>query len=140
MSATNPIVTVTDTVYNSQVEINDSTEEIIVHVEELGAQGIEGKSAYQIAVENGYTGTEAEFGELLASVSKKENKLNWWTLLVSANAKVLLTNDTAGKLYKYTYGTIDLYRFIKADKTEDSFYLEEAKTTLIATRFSTINL
>jgi hypothetical protein len=106
----------------------------------LGKRGLPGKSAYQIAVENGYTGTEAEFGELLASVSKKENKLNWWTLLVSANAKVLLTNDDEGKLYKYTYGTIHLFRFIKADKTEDSFYLEEAKTTLIATRFSTINL
>lgn len=106
----------------------------------LGKRGLPGKSAYQIAVENGYTGTEAEFGVLLTSVSKKENKLNFWTLIISASAKVLLTNDTEGKLYKYTYGTIHLFRFIKADKTEDSFYLEEAKTTLIATRFSTINL
>lgn len=106
----------------------------------LGKRGLPGKSAYQIAQENGYNGTEEEFGDLLTSISKKENKLNWWTLLVSASAKVLLTNNEAGKLYKYTYGTIDLYRFIKADKIEDSFYAEEEKTTLIATRFNSINI
>lgn len=109
-------------------------------VVELTKDGIDGKSAHQIAVENGYEGSEAEFGQLLASITKKEDKLNWWKLIVSANEKELLTNDTEGKLYKYTYGTIELYRFIKADKTEDSFYLEEELTTIIATRFSTINL
>lgn len=107
---------------------------------DLHKDGIDGKSAYEIAVEGGYPGTQEEFGVLLNSISTKENKLNWWTLLVSALAKVLLTNNEAGKLYKYNYGTIDLYRFIKADKTEDSFYLEEEKTTLIATRFNSINI
>jgi hypothetical protein len=107
---------------------------------ELTKDGIDGKSAFEIAVENGYPGTEVEFGLLLASITKKEDKLNWWKLIVSANKKALLTNDSAGKLYKYRYHNIYLYRFIKADKTEDSFYLEEAKKTLIATRFSTINL
>lgn len=33
-----------------------------------GLNGADGKSAYQIAQENGYTGTEQEFGELLSQV------------------------------------------------------------------------
>lgn len=107
---------------------------------ELKKDGIDGKSAYQIAVENGYTGTESDFAEMLLSIEKKQDQNNWWHLITSASAKTLQEESAAGKLYKYTYGTLFLYRFIKADKTEDSFYLEEAKTTLIATRFSTINL
>jgi hypothetical protein len=33
-----------------------------------GRDGIDGKSAYQVAVEGGFTGTEAEYNELLANV------------------------------------------------------------------------
>jgi hypothetical protein len=98
------------------------------------------KSAYQLAVENGYTGTEEEFAYMLISIEKKETKLNWWKLLVSATSKLLVSTNPTGKMYKYSYGTIDLYRFIKSDKTEDSFYREESKQTLVATRFEPISL
>lgn len=109
-------------------------------VVEMTKDGIDGKSAYQAAIEGGYRGSEEEFGALLISIEKKEDKNNWWKLIVSAHAKELLTNNSSGKLYKYSYGDGDLYRYIKADKTEDSFYLEEGKTTIIATRYQLTNL
>ena len=33
-----------------------------------GANGVDGKSAYQYALDGGYTGTEAEFGAALAQL------------------------------------------------------------------------
>lgn len=39
-----------------------------------GAAGAAGKSAYQCAVEGGYTGTEAEFAALLANIPTSDHK------------------------------------------------------------------
>jgi hypothetical protein len=107
---------------------------------DLYKHGIDGKSAYQIAVEKGYTGTEEEFAQMLISIDKKEDKLNFWTLIHGATARELLVKDAAGKKYKYSYGTVVLYRFIKADKTDDSFYTEIELTNKIATKKVVVNL
>ena len=48
-----------------------------------GVQGVEGKSAYQIAVEHGYTGTEAEY-----------NQLYFDAVTHAENCNITLTNDT----------------------------------------------
>ncbi len=58
-------------------------------VVDLTKDGIDGKSAYQIAVENGYTGTESDFAEMLLSIEKKQDQNNWWHLITSASAKIL---------------------------------------------------
>jgi len=53
------------TVDELQEEISITvTEELVVvnlDVSEMGLQGLEGKSAYQIAVENGFVGTEEQW-------------------------------------------------------------------------------
>lgn len=44
------------------------TEELVVvnlEVSEMGLQGLDGKSAYQIAIENGFVGTEEQWIESL---------------------------------------------------------------------------
>lgn len=109
-------------------------------VVELIKDGVDGKSAYQIAKENGYTGTEEEFGSLLISIEKKEDKLNWFSLVRGATTRELLTNNSEGKKYAYTYGTTVLYRFIKADKSDDSFFREIELTNKIATKAVIVNL
>ena len=41
----------------------------------VGAPGANGKSAYQAAVDGGYTGTESEFNELLANGGSKPKRI-----------------------------------------------------------------
>lgn len=41
-----------------------------------GAQGADGKSAYQYAVESGYTGTETEFAAKLAAEIPSDEHIN----------------------------------------------------------------
>jgi hypothetical protein len=96
--------------------------------------GIDGKSAYQIAKEAGYPGTEAEFAVLLNSIGDKQDKINWWTLIIGATNRELLVKDATGKKCAYTYGTLVLYRYIKADKTDDSFFTDIELTNKIATK------
>lgn len=50
-----------------------------------GVAGVAGKSAYQYAVEGGYTGTEAQFKELMADAASKEYVQNF-VLLETATA------------------------------------------------------
>lgn len=52
-------------------------------VVELTKDGIDGKSAYQIAKENGYTGTEEEFAQMLISIQDKQDKIEIGNPLVS---------------------------------------------------------
>ena len=106
----------------------------------LGRPGAAGKSAYQMAQEAGYLGTKEEFEQMLLSIDKKQDKNNWWTFIIGATARELLVKDEAGKKYKYTYGTVVLYRFIKADKTDDSFFTEIDLINKIASKVAVINL
>ena len=109
-------------------------------VVELTKDGIDGKSAYLIAVENGYTGTEAEFAVLLNSIGDKQDKNNWWALIIGATNRELLVKDSQGKKYAYTYGNVVLYRYIKADKTDDSFFKEIELINKVATKAVVVNI
>ena len=109
-------------------------------VVDLHKDGIDGKSAYEIAVEGGYPGTKEEFEQMLLSIDKKQDKNNWWTFIIGATARELLVKDVEGKKYKYTYGTVVLYRFITADKTDDSFFTEIDLINKIASKVAVINL
>lgn len=62
----------------------------------LGSRGEPGKSAYQQAVEGGYTGTEEDFKSLLADVMPKteiEEKLN-------AKADTVALNTLKAEVYE----------------------------------------
>lgn len=109
-------------------------------VVELTKDGIDGKSAYQIAKEAGYPGTEAEFAVLLNSIGDKQDKNNWWALIIGATNRELLVKDSQGKKYAYTYGTVVLYRYIKADKTDDSFFKEIELINKVATKKVVVNI
>lgn len=67
---------------------------ITVNGKKVAGRGIPGKSAYQVAVEGGYTGTESEFNALLANGATKP-KYKQVTLLASAwadNAQTVTVN------------------------------------------------
>jgi hypothetical protein len=49
---------ITDTIL---IDIIDDTQTILVEVSEIGQQGFNGKSAYEIAVQNGFLGTEQQW-------------------------------------------------------------------------------
>jgi hypothetical protein len=52
-----------------------STNKTVVVFSPLGDKGAPGKSAYQYATENGYTGTEQEFADMLLSIEEKQDKI-----------------------------------------------------------------
>ena len=59
-----------------------------------GAKGETGKSAYEYAVENGYTGTEAEYGELMASYATVAEEAEESAERAEAAAETFETDDT----------------------------------------------
>ena len=63
-----------------------------------GADGADGKSAYEIAVENGYTGTEGQFG---AALVKAAGSTGWTdeqiTLLETILANIAYTDESTGQ-------------------------------------------
>ncbi len=73
-------------------------------------------------------------------VDKKENKLNWWSLVRGATLRELLSSNATGKKYAYHYGSTVLYRYIRADKTDDSFFSDVNLTTKIATKKVVVNI
>lgn len=96
-----------------------------------GAAGADGKSAYQAAVEAGYTGTETEFATLMNSIANKQDKIigtigqvvgfdsmglphaaHWWinkNLLINADFRKPVNQD--GKtVYSAAGCTIDKWK------------------------------
>lgn len=60
---------------------------------------------------------------MAASIDKKANKENWFTLVSGFSSIEKLPDIPSGRVMKYTYpGGGIRYRFIASDKSEDSFY------------------
>ena len=76
---------------------------------ETGATGAAGKSAYQYAKENGYTGTETEFGinltKEIPTVTQEAGASE--TLVMSQKAVTDLVNDALGQNETVEYETVD---------------------------------
>lgn len=70
---------------------------------EDGAPGADGKSAYQIAVDNGYTGTEAQFAELLMSAADKLDKPS----VPGTEGQVLTADGEGGQAWQTPAGGSD---------------------------------
>lgn len=56
-----PVISVSETESMYNISIQDSTHTETVGVKKEGARGTDGKSAYEIAVDEGYSGTEAQW-------------------------------------------------------------------------------
>lgn len=128
------------------VVIEDDCEDITIISSGLGEQGL---SAYQIAVANGFVGTEEEWLESLKAITTLvtsgfgENieydaptqtltidKYNWMDLARGYNVIPTLHSTTStGTIYQYIYQTMTLYRFIATDLSEDAFYNDSTLTT-----------
>lgn len=65
MACEDVTVIVEEQINNLTIEIQEDCEVITIEIKDAGVQGVAGKSAYEIAVENGYTGTEEEFAAML---------------------------------------------------------------------------
>ncbi len=59
-------ITVNETLGSSPYAINFNQDSITVNGNEIAKKGADGKSAYDYAVDGGFTGTEAEFQSLMA--------------------------------------------------------------------------
>ena len=143
-----PTQTITAT-YNFTVDTNG----IIVNefLEQI-AKGEQGDSAYEVAVANGFLGTEAEWllslevkgvptggtkGQQLFKTSSINNATQWafsweylvanWTAIPTLNATI-----TSGDVYNYNLDGTIRYRFVPSTytPTQDAFYTNFDGTTL----------
>jgi hypothetical protein len=126
--------------------IDDNCEQVTIIAEGLGSQGL---SAYDIAVANGFEGTEQEWLESLKSITNLvtsgfgENvaynaetqtltidKYNWMDLARGyKEIPTLFSTTSTGTIYQYIYQTQTLYRYIANDLSTDAFYDTSTLTT-----------
>ena len=124
----------------------------------VSSNGAPGASAYQIALSNGFIGTEEEWLESLKSITTLvtsgfgENleydaetqtltidKYNWMDLARGYNViPTLFSTTSTGTIYQYIYQTLTLYRFIATDLSDDSFYSESALTNKLCSKKITL--
>lgn len=139
-------VIIEETELFTTIVIDDNCEQVTIIAEALGAQGL---SAYDIAVANGFVGTEAEWLESLKSITTlvtsgfgenieynsetqtlKIDKYNWMDLARGyKEIPILFETTSTGTIYQYIYQTMTLYRYIATDLSEDAFYDSSTLTT-----------
>lgn len=139
-------VIIEETELFTTIVIDDNCEQVTIIAEALGAQGL---SAYDIAVANGFVGTEAEWLESLKSITNlvtsgfgenieynsetqtlKIDKYNWMDLARGyKEIPTLFETTSTGTIYQYIYQTMTLYRYIATDLSEDAFYDSSTLTT-----------
>lgn len=142
----NVTVIIEETELFTTIVIDDNCEQVTIIAEALGAQGL---SAYDIAVANGFEGTETEWLESLKSITNLvtsgfgENieynsetqtltidKYNWMDLARGyKEIPTLFETTSTGTIYQYIYQTMTLYRYIATDLSEDAFYDSSTLTT-----------
>lgn len=142
----NVTVIIEETELFTTIVIDDNCEQVTIIAEALGAQGL---SAYDIAVANGFVGTETEWLESLKSITNLvtsgfgENieydaetqtltidKYNWMDLARGyKEIPTLFSTTSTGTIYQYIYQTMTLYRYIATDLSEDAFYDSPTLTT-----------
>lgn len=123
------------------IEIQNECEEITIVVSGIGQQGL---SAYQVAVVNGFVGTEEEWldslkaelpegvnGQVLTyKVDEWVADWTWFQYASGFSVRPTKLSDSGGvKIYQYTYSFGIRYR--KIDSTIDGFFLDLACTELI---------
>lgn len=57
------IIEITEYLEATSITSSENVIQTEIQVEELGTRGVNGKSAYELAVEGGYTGTLEQFNE-----------------------------------------------------------------------------
>ena len=137
------------------VVIENDCEDVTIISSGLGANGL---SAYEIAVANGFEGTEEEwldslkpvltlvtsgFGENVEYNAETQtltiDKYNWMDLARGYNViPTLFSTTSTGTIYQYIYQTLTLYRFIATDLSDDSFYSESALTNKLCSKKITL--
>lgn len=155
----NLAVTKTNTKMNLPVETPVISATFNLTVDESGvivdeylqqiAKGEDGLSAYEVAVENGFEGTETEWLESLKSITDLvtsgfgENveydaetqtltidKYNWMDLARGyKEIPTEFSTTSTGTIYQYIYQTQTLYRYIANDLSIDAFYDTSTLTT-----------
>jgi hypothetical protein len=149
------IVKVTYTGIDCTTKVEQTIVKQFVLVSSTGAPGA---SAYQIALSNGFIGTEEEWLESLKSITTLvtsgfgENveydaetqtltidKYDWMSLCRGYNViPTLFSTTSTGTIYQYIYQTLTLYRFIATDLSDDSFYSESALTNKLCSKKITL--
>ena len=139
-------VIIEETELFTTIVIDDNCTQVTIIAEALGAQGL---SAYDIAVANGFVGTETEWLESLKSITDLVtsgfgedieynaetqtltiDKYNWMDLARGYNViPTLFSTTSTGTIYQYIYQTMTLYRYIATDLSEDAFYDSSTLTT-----------
>ena len=150
-------VIIEETELFTTIVIDDNCTQVTIIAEALGAQGL---SAYDIAVANGFVGTETEWLESLKSITDlvtsgfgedieynaetqtltidKYNFLDLARGFKFGTIPFQVSTTTGGVIFQYEYITKNLYRYIANDLSEDAFYEEITLTTKLCEKQITL--
>ena len=131
----------------STIIVENECSEFTIVVSGLGEQGL---SAYQIAVANGFVGTEEEWLESLKAIASLEdiedvlltdaktnqtltyngtlwvNSYSWQYLAMNAKTNGVKTNILAGFYLSYTLQGQTIYRYITTARDANGYPLEDS--------------
>ena len=155
-------IVIEETIQATTIVIDDNCTPVTIEIAEVSNDatiefcsiGEPGLSAYQIAVANGFEGTEEEWLESLKAITTLatsgfgENieydaetqtltidKYNWMDLARGYTEIPTLYGTTAtGTIYKYVYQTQTLYRYIATDLSQDAFYEDDTLSNRLCTK------
>jgi hypothetical protein len=142
---------ISDDCSETTIVIDEVIEPVTIEICDLGAEGL---SAYQIALKNGFVGTEAQWLESLKSITTLvtsgfgENvaynattqtltidKYNWVDLARGYKViPTLFSTNSTGTIYEYIYQTQTLYRYIATDLSQDAFYDDDTLSNRLCTK------
>lgn len=122
------IIEATQEVYDYTIDALEEVTEVFIIAEEVGVPGEPGANAYQVAVANGYVGTEAEFVRQMIGH-------RWIEYVFGYKTKTKLPDLPNGKLIRYTFegatADVTLWRFKAFNKSIDAFYTDAELTDLV---------
>lgn len=110
-------------VYN--VNVSPVVTKVLATKSNVGKRGNPGKSAYEIAVQYGYPGTEQEWAESLQK--------QWIDYVVGCIDQETITSTEEVEITKLTFPN-DRFFYRKETDTIDAIYVDEACTVLVKNR------
>lgn len=90
-------IVIEEIVLNPLIQIEETVQEISIPISEMQVPGLDGKSAYQSALDGGFVGTELEFNTSLANqinFTQVDNYALMLAITVSSKLKIVkVLND-----------------------------------------------
>jgi hypothetical protein len=122
-------VTATTKPRQYKVVVSSAPKQTTITVAPLGKRGFRGYSAYELAVQNGFPGTEQDWLDL--------QKRTWLDYIVGAMASETIEENADYEIEKLTFPN-NRFFYRKSTDTTDKIYADVACTILIVDRIQNL--